>query len=411
MNILHKFRTDDRASASSSTAAATVEPSEAAPRILLVGEEFAWLPEGAILAGRNVVHTTNKEDAAALLALESFDGLIAGLPEIDGNLSLLDIAWRTQPAPACGLRANAAKVAHLVLPHPIIPATQSIDVLDDLVRTMFATARWNADPAFVCLKAQVRKIPALSTLYTQITAVLQKEHSSLQDLADLIACEPAVSVRILQAVNSAAFVLRQPVTSIRDASNFLGVQRLHAIVLSTSLMSQCDVSRCRLFIPEIFEKRSLQIANWSARIAIGETRDRRLGELAFTAGLLHQFGALLLAANLPESYSEVLRLAASQNVSVASAERQTYGVTQAELAAFLLASWNIPFAIVNAVGFHAQPSSSEEDTFSPLTAVHLATAIDNQIATGVGDFDRAYLGRLHLLPRLDHWTRTLTEGA
>ena len=309
------------------------------------------------------------------------------------------------------MRADAARVAQVALSHPLIPATQSLEVLDDLTRTMLATARWNADPSFVSLKAQIRKIPALPTLYTQITAALHKEESSLEDLADLITCEAAVTAKLLQVVNSPVFALRQRVSSIRDASNYLGIQRLRALVLSTSLIGQCDASRCPAFVPETFENHSLQIADWSARITTGETRDRRLGELAFTAGLLHQFGVLLLAANLPESYGEVLRLAAAQNISLARVERQTYGVTHAELAAFLLASWHIPFAIVNAVGFHALPSVSAETTFTPLTAVHLATAIDIQTTTGEPDFDRAYLERLRLLPRLEHWSRELTEAA
>lgn len=378
-------------------------------RILLVGEEFAWIPAGATLAERRVVRASTKEEALALIERESFDGLIAGLPEIGKNLTLLNAVAAAQPHVACGLRAEPAKVAQLALSNPIIPATQSLEVLDDLVRTMFATAQWNANPAFVELRARILKIPALPTLYTDITNALQKPDTSLEEIAGLIAREATVSAKLLQIVNSPVFALRQRVSSIRDASNFLGIQRLRALVLSTSLIGQCDASRCQAFVPAVFESHSLQIANWASRIAIGETRNRQLGELAFTAGLLHQFGVLLLAANLPESYNQVLLAAAAQNVSIARIERQNYGVTHAELAAFILASWHIPFPIVNAVGFHALPSTCDETTFSPLTAVHMATAIDIQSATGVPDYDHAYLDRLDLLPKLDLWATKLAE--
>ncbi|MGB8169647.1 MAG: HDOD domain-containing protein, partial [Chthoniobacteraceae bacterium] len=285
----------------------------------------------------------------------------------------------------------------------------SLEVLDDLVRTMFATARWNANPAFVALKAQILKIPALPTLYTDITNALQKPDTSLEEIAALIAREATVSAKLLQVVNSPVFALRQRVSSIRDASNFLGIQRLRALVLSTSLIGQCDASRCQSFVPAAFESHSLQIANWASRIAVGETRNRQLAELAFTGGLLHQFGVLLLAANLPESYDQVLRNAAAQNISVARVERENYGVTHAELAAFILASWHIPFPIVNAVGFHPLPSLCDETSFSPLSAVHLATAIDIQAATGLPDFDRDYLERLNIQPRLEYWAGKLAE--
>ena len=379
------------------------------PSLLLVGEEFAFIPKGASLAGRQVVHAATKEDAVALLAAGPFDGLIAGLPEIGKNLTLLNSASAAQPALTCGLRTDPATAAKLALSHPVIPAAQSVELLDDLVRTMFATARWSADPAFATLKAQIKRFPALPTLYSQITTALQKEDASIEILAELITREPAISAKLLQVVNSPVFALRQRVTSIRDAANFLGMQRVRALVLSTSLMGQCDASRCQEFNADSFEFHGLQIANWASQITLGETRDRKLAEMAFTAGLLHQFGSLLLATNLPESYGQVLRIAAEQKVNVARVERHTYGVTHAELAGFLLAAWHLPFPIVNAVGFYAQPAHSEETEFSPLTAVHLATAIDSCANASVPDFERDYLDRLHLLPRLDHWSRTLAE--
>jgi HD-like signal output (HDOD) protein len=357
------------------------------PPILLVGDEFAWLPKNAQLAGRSIVHVKTKEDALDRLAAQRFDGLIAGLPEIGKNLTLLNSASSAHPAIACGLRTDPASAAKLALSHPVIPAAQTVEVLDDLVRTMFATARWNADPAFATLKAQIKRFPALPSLYSQITAALQKEDASVEILAELIAQEPAISAKLLQVVNSPVF----------------------ALVLSTSLIGQCDVSRCPAFNTEAFENYGLQIANWAAQITVGETRDRRLGEMSFTAGLLHQFGIMLLATNLPESYGEVLRIASEQNVSIARIERQTYGVTHAELAGFLLAAWHLPFPIVNAVGFYTQPSESHDTAFSPLTSVHIATAVDSCASTGIPDYDREYLKRLKLLPRLDHWSVTLAE--
>lgn len=376
-------------------------------RLLIVGQEFDWLNGEVELAGRKVVRAGSREEALGLLKTGSFEGLIAGLPEFGKNIALADLATAAQPAILCGVRGDAAMAARFAFSYPLIPATQSLEVMDDIARTMFASARWNADPCFAALKANIGRIPALPALYTQITTALQSEATDVGVLAELVSQEPAISTKVLQVVNSPIFALRQRITSIRDAATFLGFQRLRALVLSTSLVSQCDASRCPTFVFEDFEIYGLQIANWAATIAIGETRDRRLGELAFTAGLLHQFGILLLATNLPESYNIVLRSSLDQRVSVATVEREVYGVTNAELAGFVFAAWNIPFPIVNAVGFSAAPSGSDDDEFSPLAAVHLAVAIDTFNSTGRQDFDRRYLDRLKLVPRLNHWSQTL----
>lgn len=384
-------------------------PAPTVPQLLLVGEELAWIEAGSQLAGRHVVHAATKEDALAALDAQPFDGMIAALPEIGKNFALLNTATSRHPSLACGLRADPAAAAKLAISHPVLAPTQSLEVMEDLVRTMFATVFWSADPAFATLKEHIKRYPALPTLYTQITEALKDENASLETVADLVAREPTVSAKLLQVVNSPVFALRQRVTSVRDAANFLGFQRLRALVLATSLFGQCNTCRCSAFSPENFETHSLRIADWAAQITTAETRNRPLAEMAFTGGLLHRFGMLLLAANLPEGYDQVLSKSSEQRVSVARLERETYGVTHAELAGYIFAAWNIPFPILNAVGFYAQPSNAEDTEFSPLTAVHLATVIDSYETFGTQDFDRPYLERLGLMPRLAHWAKVLID--
>jgi HD-like signal output (HDOD) protein len=389
-----------------SPAAAPPPPPE--PSLLLVGEDLAWIKAGTTVAGRRVVHAASKDEALAALDAQPFDGMIAALPEMGKNFALLNAASSRHPSLACGLRAEPAAAAKLAVSHPVLAPTQSLEIMEDLVRTMFATVFWSANPAFATLKEHIKRFPALPTLFTQITEAIKDPNSSLASVADLVSREPTVSAKLLQVVNSPVFALRQRITSVRDAANFLGFQRLRALVLATSLFGQCNTCRCGSFSPENFEKRSLRIADWASQITLGETRDRELAEMSFTGGVLHQFGMLLLAANLPEGYDQVLCKAAAQKVNVAHLERETYGVTHAELAGYIFAAWSIPFPILNAVGFYALPSSSEDTEFTPLTAVHIANAIETYATLGVEDFDRGYLARLGLLPRLSHWSKILT---
>src|SRR5262249_24729277 len=162
--------------------------------------------------------------------------------------------------------------------------------------------------------------------------------------------------------------------SVRDAANFLGIHRLRALVLSTSLIGQCDASSCQAFAADAFESYGLPITSWGEPIAGAQTHDRRGGEPAFYRRPLPPLELPLFASNFPQTYDGVLRSAAAHKVSVTQIERKAYGVTHAELAGFVRASWHIPFPIVNAVGFHAEPSLSDEAGFCPLTAVHLATS-------------------------------------
>ena len=377
--------------------------------ILLLGDDLGWLAGQRELAGRKIVLGDPGADALTLLASERFEVVLASYKDLNQSLLLLRAAAATSPAPVALLRADGKELAGVSNPYPVLPRVDSVEVLDDQLRTRLAAAAWQASPDFVALTNRITKVPTLPSIYTQVTAALQSPDASIEDIAALVAREPAVSAKLLQMVNSPLLGLRGRVTSVRDATNLLGLSRLRSLVLATSLFRQFDGVKCPSFSMSRFEAHSLQIASWASSIAKSESRDRQVADMAFTASLLHNFGVLLLAANLPEQYDQVLRTAQEQRVSIAWTELQTFGATHAEIAGAVLASWGIPFPIVNAVGRYPAPSASDDTEFSPLTALHAATAVDAFTRTGMQNFDRDYLERLHLGRKMEEWCVSVPE--
>lgn len=376
--------------------------------ILLIGDDLDWLRGTRELAGRRVILGNGAADALALLAAEPIDGVVASYRDVAKSIVLLRAAAAADPAALTLLRAEGKELAGASNPFPCIPRIDELLVLEDHLRTKFAAGRWHANGNFAALTARITIVPTLPTIYTQITTALQKPDVAIDEIAELVAQEPAVTAKLLQMVNSPLLGLRGRVTSVRDATNLLGLSRLRALVLATSLFRQFDASKCQSFSMTRFEANSLQVASWASAIAKQESRDKQTAEMAFTASLLHNFGMLLLAANLPEEYDRVIRQANEQRVSVAWAELQTFGATHAEIAGAVLASWGIPFPIVNAVGWYPVPSSSDDTAFSPLTALHAATAVDAFSRTGMFAYDRSYMERLQLTDKLEGWCMSLS---
>jgi HD superfamily phosphodiesterase len=60
---------------------------------------------------------------------------------------------------------------------------------------------------------------------------------------------------------------------------------------------------------EVLWNHSLQVASSAKRITKLESQDPKVAEEAFTAGMLHDIGKLVLAVNLPNDYTEATRLA------------------------------------------------------------------------------------------------------
>ena len=90
------------------------------------------------------------------------------------------------------------------------------------------------------------------------------------------------------------------------------------------------------------------------------------------------------------------------------AEQELFGVTHAEVGAYLLGLWGVGEAIVEAVAFHHRPSACGDQAFSPLTAVHVANALaESEESAGEEAkspaIDEAYLAKLGKWDELAAW--------
>src|SRR4030095_5269981 len=122
------------------------------------------------------------------------------------------------------------------------------------------------------------------------------------------------------------------------------------------------------FSPDQLQQNSLLTALLAKKI-VGNPA---LADAAFTAGLLHHIGALVLLHAAPPHYERALELRKQLKGNSAAAEREVFGVTHAEVGAYLLGLWGIPFPIVEAVAFHHRPNEVAPESRALGTAIHIA---------------------------------------
>jgi putative nucleotidyltransferase with HDIG domain len=240
---------------------------------------------------------------------------------------------------------------------------------------------WMSVPAIKKLLPMIRKLPAEPKLYSQVSEELQSPMGSMNVVANLISQDPIMSAKILQVTNS-AFFGRAEVTDISEAVMVLGSERVRSLVLLAGVFSQYSGSVCPGFSAEPIWSHSLQVGFFARAIAQGETQNMRLGDTAFTAGLLHDIGKLILAANVPEMFEAVLRTQKNGKMSQREAELVVMGTTHAEVGACLLATWGLPQPILEAIAWHHEPERSTEKGFSLLAAVHVANAFSQEVGFG-----------------------------
>jgi putative nucleotidyltransferase with HDIG domain len=213
--------------------------------------------------------------------------------------------------------------------------------------------------------------------------------------------------KILQVANSAS--IGSPV-KIHDpglAVQQLGLDTVRSLALSAHVFENFTPSRMKNFSVDALWSHLTKCANSARAIMQAEDADAADMEAAFTAGMLHDIGKLMLAHSLPAEFQSALSLAATNNVPLHEAERDVFGTTHAELAAYLLGLWGLPATMVEAVAFHHAPERSAHQQFSPLTAVYVANALEHEAAGEKSCLKHEYLAKIGMENRLDSWRKII----
>ena len=298
--------------------------------------------------------------------------------------------------------------------HQFIAKPFELSVLRGTIGRVCALDSCLMDDTLRTLVAQMRSLPSLPSLYFRIMDALGTPDSSIEQIGGIIASDPSMTAKILQLVNSAFFGIARRISNPVEAVQFLGVGRVRSLVLSLHVFSCFDQVQLKNFSIDRVWKHSMSTGLVAQKIARLQKMDRAFVDETYVAGMLHDIGKVMLASSLPELYEQAVALAAEQKLPMVEAEREVFGITHAQVGAYLLGLWGLPITIVEAVAFHHDPQQGAMKSFSPLTAVHVASALEHQIREpGVNAdetaIDTEYLAELDLEDRLEDWRDAADE--
>lgn len=154
----------------------------------------------------------------------------------------------------------------------------------------------NSPPRLDEVLARADALPTLPEAARFIISTIDDESTNADSLVVILNTDPAIVARILAAANSTAFGLSSRVESMREAILVLGLKEIRSITLATAVIARFN-PRSAAFDPRMLWRHSMGVAT-CARIIAEEIQYN--AEAAFTAGLLHDIGQLLLFAVAPE---------------------------------------------------------------------------------------------------------------
>ncbi len=352
-------------------------------------------------------------EALEIMDGRSFDVIVSDMqmPEMDGARLLTEVMKKYPQTIRIVLSGHSDHnaVMHSVgIIHQFLAKPCSSDKLKYTVARACALRELLDDENLKAMVSRLESLPSLPSLYAELLDVLNSPDVSLKKVAEVISKDVAMTVKILQLVNSAFFGLGRSIANPTHAVTLLGLETIKALVLSVKVFSNFDIENMKNVSLEEIWKHSVQIGTTAKQIAKSEESDEHVVENTFMAGLLHDVGKLVLAANLSEQYDEVISLSRQSEMSLEEAELNTFGATHAELGSYLIGIWGLPDPIVEAIAFHHNPSKCPEKSFLPLTAVHVANALEHdgsseEEESSTCKLDHEYLEKTRLDKRLSEW--------
>jgi putative nucleotidyltransferase with HDIG domain len=239
--------------------------------------------------------------------------------------------------------------------------------------------------------ATIKEIPTLPEVMHEVLAALAEDDTSAGKLASILARDQALCSKILRIANSAFYSQNRKILNIDDAVVVLGFDSIAQLTLATSVFKAFD----RLRPHERFDlygfwKHSIASAV-AGKLIAERSGDPEQCKVAYTAGLLHDIGKLVLVSYFSDYYLPVFERLQREDLYVYEAEMLELGFTHCSIGEWLCHRWNFPEILVRAIAEHHDGISAQSLSGYEVRAVHAANTLCNSFQIGNSGSTKMYV--------------------
>jgi HD-like signal output (HDOD) protein/ActR/RegA family two-component response regulator len=325
----------------------------------------------------NMKFVLSGADAIATLEQQRIDLIVSDvrMPGMDGGqlLSVVKERWPTTVRIIVSGYSDPAQAVRLTsLAHQYVAKPCDGRELENIIERCFNLQDLLNQEPLRRVVGGVGKLPAMPKTYGRLQAALSQSSVTAAEVGDIVNADAAIAGKVLQITNSAFFRLRKPMVRIKDAVTYLGFATIRNLVLSAEIFSQWSSP---LSLPNVDPEQLQNHAQLSAAACKSLAGGRASPDDAWLVGLLHDIGYWILVQECPEELAQALELSRSRDLPLFECERMTTGATHAEVGAYLLGLWGLPYSIVEAVALHHTPATITPHGYDLLSALALSHSL------------------------------------
>ncbi len=239
----------------------------------------------------------------------------------------------------------------------------------------------------------VSELRAISPAVANVMRLAGRKETSTAALVKAVRVDHAIALKVIKLANSSAYTRGDPVTSVKDAVVRIGTDSIRQAVTNIGIIDQLSATSVLPgFSPGLFWEHAIAVAITAAELA-RQTREIEPDQ-AFTMGLLHDIGRILLAEAIPDQYAAVAQQAKSLSLPLEQLEKRMLLMTHAEVAQEILRTWGMPRELMDPIVYH-HLSMSNIRSASPkhanaIAIVALADRLVHAMEIGASGNDAIY---------------------
>jgi len=222
----------------------------------------------------------------------------------------------------------------------------------------------------------INEIPPLPEAVIDAMALLNCEEVDFNKLHSSITQDVSLSGRVLAVSNSSFYGMPGQIGSVKEACVILGTHTLRNVILAAGMIGEfpADASN-NINISELW--RHAYATGVTARLLAYECDIDQ--EKAFTAGLLHDIGKMVLDVYFSAQYHEVIQYRDKTDCLLRDAEMHILGFSHALVGSKLASCWHLPDEIVSAIRGH----HLDDSQISPFNdVIHIADIVSRALDIG-----------------------------
>ena len=202
-------------------------------------------------------------------------------------------------------------------------------------------------------------LPTIPAVALKVMQLIESENTSAEQLAKVVASDPAVAARVLKISNSSFYGCQRQIQTLPHAIMILGMSTLKSLVVAASLK--------QVYHPYGLTEKMLWEHSFgaalAARIIAREVRQVSFEE-AFLGGLFHDIGKIIMNAVSNQQFQEVMECCYNSRVPFEEAEQQLFSYTHSEVGGLVIKKWNFPELLYRAVlDHHTGPAADNDDPY------------------------------------------------